>query len=221
MEPRQWHYASKGGQVGPIPEQELVRLFHSGQLTPDTLVWTQELKDWVPASSVDGLLPPSSIPAPQPPPIAPAPAAPAAYAGFWRRAAAYIIDTIILTIGGAVAGGIAGFILGAAMGAAGSNVERITAVCGGVGYVLGIVLNWLYFTLSESSAKRATLGKMALGIVVTDLEGRRISFGRANGRHWSKILSALMLLVGFLMVAFTSRKQGLHDMIAGCLVVKK
>jgi uncharacterized RDD family membrane protein YckC len=61
---------------------------------------------------------------------------------------------------------------------------------------------------------------MALGIIVTDLEGRRIGFGRATGRYFAKILSALILGIGFLMVAFTQRKQGLHDMIAGTLVVR-
>jgi uncharacterized RDD family membrane protein YckC len=73
----------------------------------------------------------------------------------------------------------------------------------------------------ESSARQATLGKMALGIVVTDLDGNRIGFGRATGRYFAKILSALILLIGFIMAAFTQKKQGLHDIIAGTLVVKK
>jgi uncharacterized RDD family membrane protein YckC len=72
----------------------------------------------------------------------------------------------------------------------------------------------------ESSAKQATVGKMALGIIVTDLEGRRLGFGRATGRYFAKILSALILGIGFLMAAFTERKQGLHDMVASTLVVK-
>jgi uncharacterized RDD family membrane protein YckC len=62
---------------------------------------------------------------------------------------------------------------------------------------------------------------MALGIKVTDLSGNAISFGRATVRHFGKILSAIILLAGYLMVAFTAKKQGLHDMIAGCLVVKQ
>jgi uncharacterized RDD family membrane protein YckC len=73
----------------------------------------------------------------------------------------------------------------------------------------------------ESSSKRATLGKMALGIIVTDLEGKRISFGRATGRFFSKILSGIIIYIGFIMVAFTDKKQGLHDMIAGTLVIAK
>ena len=62
--------------------------------------------------------------------------------------------------------------------------------------------------------------KKALGLSVTDLSGNRIGFGRATGRYFAKILSGLILLIGFIMVAFTQRKQGLHDMLAGTLVYK-
>jgi uncharacterized RDD family membrane protein YckC len=85
---------------------------------------------------------------------------------------------------------------------------------------ISTVVGWLYYALMESSAKQATVGKMALGIIVTDLEGRGIGFGRATGRYFAKILSALILGIGFLMAAFTERKQGLHDMVASTLVVK-
>jgi len=80
---------------------------------------------------------------------------------------------------------------------------------------------WLYYTLMESSSRQATVGKLALGMIVTDLDGNRISFGRANGRFWGKILSGLTLYIGFILAGFTERKQALHDMLAGCLVVKK
>ena len=73
----------------------------------------------------------------------------------------------------------------------------------------------------ESSSNQATVGKMALGIQVTDLEGNRISFGKALGRNLAKIISALIFYIGFIMAAFTAKKQALHDMIAGTLVVKK
>jgi uncharacterized RDD family membrane protein YckC len=82
------------------------------------------------------------------------------------------------------------------------------------------VVSWLYSALMERSSKQATLGKMALGIRVTDLDGNRIGFGKATGRYFAKILSALILGIGFLMVAFTQRKQGLHDMLAGTLVMR-
>jgi uncharacterized RDD family membrane protein YckC len=83
------------------------------------------------------------------------------------------------------------------------------------------VLNWLYFSLLESSSWQATLGKKALGLEVTDLAGRRISFGRATGRFFAKYISAIILMIGFLMAAFTEKKQALHDILAGTLVIRK
>lgn len=81
------------------------------------------------------------------------------------------------------------------------------------------VAAWLYFSVFESSRLQATPGKLALGIRVTDLEGNRIGFGRATGRFFSKIVSGLILDIGYIMAAFTSRKQALHDMMAGTLVI--
>lgn len=143
------------------------------------------------------------------------------YAGFWRRFAAAVIDAVILLGLGTVGGGLWGFILVAVMNAASFDLDTMGMVCYGSGYAITIILNWLYFTLFEASARQATPGKMILRIVVTDLNGERVSFGRANGRYWGKILSALSILIGYLMVAFTDKQQALHDMMAGCLVVKK
>jgi uncharacterized RDD family membrane protein YckC len=89
---------------------------------------------------------------------------------------------------------------------------------GGVLAALTIGAGWLYEALMESSSYQATLGKMIFGMKVTDLYGNRISFGRATGRHFAKILSGLILCIGFIMVGLTERKQGLHDLIAGTLV---
>ena len=83
-----------------------------------------------------------------------------------------------------------------------------------------IILNWLYYACLESSKSQATLGKRIVGIKIVDYNGKRITFGRASGRHFSKLISALILGVGFLMIAFTSEKQGLHDIIAKCYVIK-
>jgi uncharacterized RDD family membrane protein YckC len=87
--------------------------------------------------------------------------------------------------------------------------------------LLIIVALWLYYALMESSSKQATLGKLALGIVVTDLNGNRISFGRATGRYFGKIVSGMIFAIGYIMAGFTEKKQALHDMIASCLVVLK
>lgn len=75
--------------------------------------------------------------------------------------------------------------------------------------------------MQESSPKQATLGKQALGIYVTDLDGNQITFLKATLRYFAKILSTLILFIGYIMVAFTEKRQGLHDMIAGTLVLKR
>ena len=90
-----------------------------------------------------------------------------------------------------------------------------------VANLANLVVNWLYYTLLESSEWQATLGKRALSMSVTDLNGNRISWGRANGRYWGKIISALILFIGFIMAAFTDKKQALHDKMAGTLVLNK
>jgi uncharacterized RDD family membrane protein YckC len=119
------------------------------------------------------------------------------YSGFWRRIAAYLVDALILAIPNII-------------------LSRI----GGAGSLAVIVVDWIYFAYQESSPAQATIGKRALGIKVTNTEGNPISFGRATGRYFAKILSVITLLIGVIMIAFTPKKQGLHDMIASTLVVK-
>ena len=85
----------------------------------------------------------------------------------------------------------------------------------------GVVASWLYSALLQSSARQATVGKMALGLIVTDESGNRIGFGRASGRYFAGYLNALTLGIGYLMVIWTPRKQALNDRIAGTVVVPK
>ena len=152
--------------------------------------------------------------------------APVAYAGFWLRFVAFIIDAIVI--------GSAGWIMtmpfmaslgmhGFFMGYRPISPEELIPLIGVMFKILIIrtILNWLYFALMESSAWQATLGKKALGLEVTDLQGNRIGFGRATGRFFGKILSALILWIGFIMAGFTEKKQALHDMLAGTLVIRK
>jgi uncharacterized RDD family membrane protein YckC len=129
------------------------------------------------------------------------------YAGFWRRFAASFLDGLLLSVV------TAPFTL--QVGSSIADASRRSASS-----TISLVVGWLYFALMESSAKQATVGKMALGIIVTDLDGRRIGFGRATGRYFAKILSALTIGIGFLMAGFTERKQALHDMVASCLVIR-
>jgi uncharacterized RDD family membrane protein YckC len=137
---------------------------------------------------------------------------PVRYGGFWRRFAAYIIDAILVVILSALIGALLGIVI---------SILRIDrGVISGLSTVVGVVIVVLYFSLQESSEAQATLGKRALGVKVTDMNGQRISFPRALGRYFAKILSALLLGIGYIMAAFTSKKQALHDMIARTLVVR-
>jgi uncharacterized RDD family membrane protein YckC len=131
------------------------------------------------------------------------------YAGFWKRAAAALIDSFLLFLFGTVLGFI--FII-----ATGSDQGFEI-----VSNILGILFGWFYFALMESSERQATIGKYMLGIMVTDTHGRRISFYRASGRHFGKIVSSITLGIGFIMAGFTKKKQTLHDIMFDCLVVVK
>ena len=86
--------------------------------------------------------------------------------------------------------------------------------------LLFAVGGWLYFALMETGKNQATLGKMVVGIKVTDLSGNRVTFGRATGRYFGKILSALTVFVGFMMAGWTTKRQALHDIMADTLVVR-
>lgn len=224
----EWYYsAGDGVQRGPIDAAGLKRLAAAGRLSPSDLVWREGMTEWAPASKVAGLFaaaaaappakPPSSMGAASDfapfPDAQPRPVGRRAYAGFWVRAVAYFIDTIIVVFGSMVVG----FALGVAMVAMGRMPDGESPVWN----LVGAVAAWLYFALMESSREQATIGKMAMGLKVTDLNGRPISFARATGRHFGKILSSLILFVGFIMAGFTERKQALHDILAGTLVVRK
>jgi len=136
---------------------------------------------------------------------------PANYAGFSLRVAAAILDGIIFYPVQLIIYKIAGLPL------FDGGLELFKSPA----YYLVLLLGVAYYTLMESSKWQATLGKKAVGIVVTDLDGNRISFGKALGRYFAKIISAIILCIGFMMAGFTEKKQALHDMIAGTLVVKR
>jgi uncharacterized RDD family membrane protein YckC len=139
------------------------------------------------------------------------------YAGFWLRVLAWFIDTLISCAVFIPVGIILGLIIGAS-GSGPNSADMLLVRSSTNG--LSIVAGWLYYSLCESSSWQGTVGKKVLGLRVTDMNGNRIGFGKATGRHFGKILSGLILGIGFIMVAFTERKQGLHDIMASTLVVK-
>jgi uncharacterized RDD family membrane protein YckC len=139
------------------------------------------------------------------------------YGGFWIRVVAAIIDAVILRV---VVAPIHLIFGGLGMAGMMSGVPHVPLALlgGGVTLIATIFGSWLYEAFMESSSYQATLGKMIFGMKVTDLNGNRISFERATGRHFAKWLSAMILGIGYIMVGFTERKQGLHDLLAGTLV---
>jgi len=139
------------------------------------------------------------------------------YGGFWIRVIAAIIDAVIIRV---VVSPIHLFFggLGLAGMMGGLPHHGLAILGGGVTFIATVFASWLYEGFMESSSYQATLGKMIFGMKVTDLNGNRIGFDRASGRHFAKWLSGLTLCIGYIMVGFTERKQGLHDLIAGTLV---
>lgn len=150
------------------------------------------------------------------------PATDVVYAGFWRRFGAYIVDNLILSV--AFYALVIPIVILAALGGypVGEDDDAVPLdVLTLVLFLLYCVGAALYYSLQESSSYQATLGKRAVGIKVTDAEGNRLSRGQAFGRWFAALLSYITLYIGFLLAAFTRRKQALHDMVAETLVVDR
>ncbi len=157
------------------------------------------------------------------------------YGGFWIRFVAYLVDGLIVSIPTTL---IALMVFGTLGGAAAIHFHEIfngdadqigprlmafiPAFIGLVAFIalLCTAMQWLYFAMMESSTRQATLGKMILHLKVTDMDGSRITFGRATGRYFGKVLNGFIpLAIGFIIAGFTEKKQALHDFIASTLVV--
>ncbi|WP_368563198.1 RDD family protein [Pseudoxanthomonas sp. UTMC 1351] len=240
---------------GPFSGEELTGQFRDGRITPETLVWRDGLSEWQRLHDfVDELnlkdghgADDNALPAAEPvastadaspdaSPYAPPMAIVAAeesfvaghevvHIGFWKRAAALFIDSmvvgfayyIVMFIGMLVVGVGAFTMIGNDSTAGGAALVGMM----GLIYLLYPVVSAAYYAGFESSSKQATLGKMAVGIKVVDRDGRRLSLKHALGRWLSAGLNYLTLYIGYLMAAFTDRKRGLHDMVAGTLVVDR
>ncbi|MFT5182728.1 MAG: putative RDD family membrane protein YckC [Alphaproteobacteria bacterium] len=137
------------------------------------------------------------------------------YAGFWLRLIAAAIDAGILLI----VIWLLGFVF---------SVDITAPVHDGADFLnfrlfelTAIFSAWMYFGVMESAAPQATVGKLFMGIYVTDIEGERLTFPQASMRYWAKYLSVFTLLIGFLLAAFTRQKQALHDRVVKSLVLKR
>jgi uncharacterized RDD family membrane protein YckC len=142
------------------------------------------------------------------------------YGGFWMRFLAILIDGVLVELVVFPVAGVIGVAIGIAGGVVRMPGEGVRLVSMIIGAAVGLLVNWIYEAAMMSSSKQATVGKMALGLKVTDEYGHRISFARATGRHFAKFISSMTLLIGYIMAGFTDRKRALHDMIAGTLVVR-
>jgi uncharacterized RDD family membrane protein YckC len=171
-----------------------------------------------PVTTVASFYPPAAFPHAEP------------YAGFWLRLVAYVIDLAILGVGVVVMVLVAAAVLGGGfLRNLGNNLDGADNVFAGIGILifLGVLFlslgaTWIYYAWFESSTHQATPGKMALGLMVTDMQGRRITFAHASGRFFAKIITGLIpLCIGYIMAGFTAKKQALHDMIASCLVLRR
>lgn len=154
------------------------------------------------------------------------------YGGFWQRFAAYFIDAIItgaammvLVVPVVMMTGVMAH-LGSLGHPPGEEMDPAAAalfftVIFGLA-AIALLVSWLYHAYLESGEKQATWGKSAMGLYVTDVAGQRISFARASGRFFSKIITGMIpLFIGWIMAAFTERRQALHDMIASTVVLKR
>ncbi|HXM94979.1 MAG TPA: RDD family protein [Candidatus Dormibacteraeota bacterium] len=157
---------------------------------------------------------------------------PVHYSGFWLRFVAYIIDSFVMSLAYLLM--FIPFLLMTGLGAAlaglhsGQDPQEIVNMVGPT-FILGLVAmasiaflaGWLYHAMLESSDWQATLGKRAMGLIVTDLAGQPISFARASARYFAKIISSLIPLgIGYILAGFTPKKQAIHDMITNCLVLR-
>lgn len=139
---------------------------------------------------------------------------PAEYASFVQRFIAAFVDGLIIAFASVVTIGFLSL-----FGLASFDNEDVSSVI--ASNFESILIGWLYEAVMTSSHRQGTFGKMALGIKVTDMNGNRISFGRASVRHFAKYLSSVICLIGYILALFTERKQSLHDLIASTVVLKK
>jgi uncharacterized RDD family membrane protein YckC len=231
------HIKRNAEVFGPYSVEEAREYFSSGRLVLSDFAQLPGTTEWIPLASVPGV---RSAPPPPPPPgpVEPPPMAPAAiqsapqrvlpladtvrpikYAGFWIRFAGGFVDYIILIL--------PEFLFTANPviiylwhGSGHATTQADIDAANIIGPVLSILFWWIYCSVLLSCPWQATLGMKACGLKIVDHSGKCISFGRATGRYFAEVLSALFCLIGYLMIAWTSKKQGLHDLIAGTFVVK-
>lgn len=241
MDPIHYYISRDNGpQEGPFTSNQIGLFISTGRLARTDLIWREGLTNWQSCDS----LPEVAELFQRVTPAVSAPIGPVSrpyvrkYAGFWIRLLACIIDTIVLTIAQLPLGCAFG-LWTAALDPAGISslmtpkpvdladpfgFNRLTPEQMKVqilSVVVSILFKWLYYAFMESSKLQGSVGKWALGLQVTTLDGNRISFTRASGRFFASILSTLPFGIGYLVIAFTPQKQAFHDVLAATVVIHK
>lgn len=213
-----WYYIKDGKEEGPVSSETLRNLLKHGIINDETPVKCEGMTEWEKASfykiesekaKTDYVNLNQDYP----------------YVGFWKRTFAFMIDSILLSFVVWIIGSLLSPFMYVLMSAnVGEMSPEDVLLAGAAGsYMLytmaGQVVNWLYFSILESSAWQATIGKKLLNIKVVDEEGKRITFLRGTGRYLAKFLSVLSLGIGFMMSGWTKKKQALHDKIAKTYVI--
>ncbi|WP_075342484.1 RDD family protein [Tenacibaculum agarivorans] len=138
------------------------------------------------------------------------------FAGFWKRFLASIIDNVLIIF---FSGSMKWYIFDTLSFTEYNQDADKTAHIIWIFYLFFV--RWSYFSGMESSPLKATIGKIAVGIYVTDKNGNRINLSKANKRFFLKIVSGLTFSIGYIMAGYPEKKQALHDMLSDCLVLEK
>jgi uncharacterized RDD family membrane protein YckC len=147
--------------------------------------------------------------------------APEKYGGFWIRLVAHLIDSLILFMVNIAVFFALLFVYSLLFGGSSGSHDTGFLVIFILWLLFMVIFNWLYYAFQESSSRQATIGKQLMGLTVTDYGEKPISFWTATGRWAAKILSGLTLNLGYIMIGFTEKKQGLHDYLVHTYVIKK
>lgn len=216
---QEWYYVREGAQFGPLTRDELQEMYRDGDVAHGALIWKSGMIKWEPVEGCDCLWKEPALEGMTAVAVEEMPLGYASpdlvgmeTAGFWIRAIALLIDwMVVLALNTGIHGAMYFLSVNGWIGWSGG--DTLTA--------LKFASQVMYFSLMESSPWQGTLGKLVFRLRVTDLDGTRITFGRAFFRHIGKWCSVGSFFVGFLMASFTQRNQALHDMMAKTLVVKR
>lgn len=238
LDPAEIHYGIRGQKYGPVDLPAFAERLHAGQVSAEDYVWDEDLDDWVPIRRYADLLAagPEELAAidPDDPRLvaaeAPEDLEQERPAGFALRLVAFIIDSLVLLVPMMIWTSMYQALVGAELPTVNDMLAAIVEsrdaeydamMDVALKHAIGtFTIQGIYHALLESSAWQATVGKRVLGLCVTDERGARITLTRAAARHVSRLLCQFTLLIGYLMIMLTARGQGLHDKVAGTLVIR-